>query len=265
MSSITPLLDTLVHQVAKQKATVDLLPRGAPPVVSVQTTASTTEFSQAGQQFSRLLQVIESLQQKLPNQTSDRTIRPTANQPIFPSSHVLNVASLADRLGGLTRNSGLFYEAFLSQWVKQQVPYEVVRKQPQNLAQTQQIKIVSQQLEMISSGVVRFEFDISPDIQLFGVIQPDVHPVVKRWQQEQAHAQEEKDQEAWTTELRMTFPVLGTIRVRLRMENAQLSIELQCEEQWREALLAAAGTLRERLTTSHNIKVASVLIRGAHE
>ncbi|WP_258807806.1 flagellar hook-length control protein FliK [Pseudidiomarina sp. CB1] len=262
MSSITPLLDTLVHQVAKQKATVDLLPRGAPPVVPVQATASTTEFSQAGQQFSRLLQIIEGLQQQLPSQTPGRAIRPTANQPIFPSSHVLSVASLADRLGSLTRNSGLFYEAFLSQWVKNKVPFEVVRQQPQNLAQNQQIKIASQQLEMISSGVVRFEFDVSPDIQLFGVIQPDVHPLVKRWQQEQAQPQEHDEANDWTTELRITFPILGTLRARLRMQEAQLSIELQCDEEWRDKLQAASEEFRARLMNAHGIKVSSLIVRG---
>lgn len=265
MSSITPLLDTLVHQVAKQKATVDLLPRGAPPVAPAQATASTTEFSQAGQQFSRLLQIIEGLQQQLPSQTPGRAIRPTTNQPIFPSSHVLSVASLADRLASLTRNSGLFYEAMLSQWVNNKVPFEVIRQQPQNLAQNQQIQIASQQLEMISSGVVRIEFNISPDIQLLGVIQPDVHPLVKRWQQEQSPSQEHDDTDDWTTELRITFPILGTLRARLRMQASQLGIELQCEEEWRDKLQAGSEAFRERLTNAHGIKVSSLIVREANE
>lgn len=265
MSSITPLLDTLVHQVAKQKATVDLLPRGAPPVAPAQATASTTEFSQAGQQFSRLLQIIESLQQQLPSQTPGRAIRPTTNQPIFPSSHVLSVASLADRLASLTRNSGLFYEAFLSQWVNNKLPFEVIRQQPQNISQNQRLKVVSQQLEMISSGVVRIEFDISPDIQLFGAIQPDVHPLVKRWQQHQSSSPEHDEADDWTTELRISFPILGILRARLRMQTSKLSIELQCEEFWRDKLQAASDTFRDRLTNVHGVKVTSLIVRGSNE
>ncbi|WP_130202301.1 flagellar hook-length control protein FliK [Pseudidiomarina tainanensis] len=272
MSSITPLLDTLVHQVAKQRSTVDLLPRHTLPVAPVQATASTTEFSQAGQQVVRLMQLIQSFQQQLPAQFNSTAqsgsqflgghIRLDA--PLFPGATQLDVLTLMGRLQTIVKDSGLFYEALLARWVANKVPFLTVRQQPHNLgpfrANSPQIQaILGQQLELLSSGIIHIDTELWPQAHLQWLIQPDVNPLVQRWRDEQRRKQgEEPEPPAWRSELKLTLPHVGEIRAQMRLSHKHLTMQLQCAEMLVDSLQSATARLIARLRLGAGVEIDSI-------
>lgn len=272
MSSITPLLDTLVHQVAKQRSTVDLLPRHTLPVAPIQATASTTEFSQAGQQIARLVQLIQSFQQQLPAQFSQGTqpgtqqmgghIKP--NAPLFPATTQLDALTLMGRLQTIVKDSGLFYEALLARWAAEKVPFMQVRQQPHNLGQfranSPQIQqILGQQLELLNSGMIRVDTELWPNAHLQWLVQPDVNPLVQRWRDEQRRKQgEEPEPPAWNSELKLTLPNVGEIRAQMRLSQKRLTLQLQCAEPLVESLQAATSRLSARLRLGAGVEIDDI-------
>lgn len=272
MSSITPLLDTLVHQVAKQRSTVDLLPRHTLPVAPVQATASTTEFSQAGQQVVRIMQLIQSFQQQLPAQFNSTAqsgsqflgghIRLDA--PLFPGATQLDVLTLMGRLQTIVKDSGLFYEALLARWVANKVPFLTVRQQRHNLgpfrANSPQIQaILGQQLELLSSGIIHIDTELWPQAHLQWLIQPDVNPLVQRWRDEQRRKQgEEPEPPAWSSELKLTLPHVGEIRAQMRLSQKHLTMQLQCAEMLVDSLQSATARLIARLRLGAGVEIDSI-------
>lgn len=259
-------MDTLVHQVAKQRSTVDLFPRHTLPVAPIQATATTTEFSQAGQQVARLISLIQSLQQQIPqqhlNQGTGGLIKP--NAPLFPQNQQLDVLTLMSRLQTLMKDSGVFYEALLSRWAAGKVPFLQVRQQPHNLGQFQasspQIqKILGQQLELLNSGVIRLDTELWPQAHLQWLVQPDVNPLVQRWRDEQRKRQgEEPEPPAWTSELKLTLPVVGEVRAQMRLENKRLTMQLQCAEELVPSLQVATGRLVARLRLGAGVEIDEI-------
>lgn len=274
MSSITPLLDTLVHQVAKQRSTVDLLPRHTLPVAPVQATASTTEFSQAGQQVARLMQLIQSFQLQIPAQFNSTTqsgsqflgghIRLDA--ALFPGATQLDVLTLMGRLQTIVKDSGLFYEALLARWVANKVPFLTVRQQPHNLgpfrANSPQIQaILGQQLELLSSGIIHIDTELWPQAHLQWLIQPDVNPLVQRWRDEQRRKQgEEPEPPAWRSELKLTLPHVGEIRAQMRLSQKHLTMQLQCAEVLVDSLQSATARLIARLRLGAGVEIDSISV-----
>lgn len=268
MSSITPLLDTLVHQVAKQRSTVDLLPRHTLPVAPIQATSSTTEFSQAGQQIARLVQLIQALQQQLPQQGQATTqqmgghIKPEA--PLFAASTQLDALTLMGRLQTIVKDSGLFYEALLARWAAEKIPFLQIRQQPHNLGQfrasSPQIQqILGQQLELLNSGIIRIETELWPQTQLQWLVQPDVNPLVQRWRDEQRRKQgEEPEPPAWTSELKLTLPNVGEIRAQMRLSQKRLNLQLQCAEPLVASLQAATSRLTARLRLGAGVEIDDI-------
>lgn len=268
MSSITPLLDTLVHQVAKQRSTVDLLPRHTLPVAPIQATASTTEFSQAGQQIARLIQLIQSFQQQLPQpmQSSQQHmgghIKP--NAPLFPASTQLDTLTLMGRLQTIVKDSGLFYEALLARWAAEKIPFMQVRQQPHNLGQfranSPQIqRILGQQLELLNSGIIRIDTELWPQAHLQWLVQPDVNPLVQRWRDEQRRKQgEEPEPPAWTSELKLTLPQVGEIRAQMRLSQKHLTMQLQCAEPLVASLQEATTRLMARLRLGAGVEIDNI-------
>ena len=268
MSSITPLLDTLVHQVAKQRSTVDLLPRHTLPVTPIQATSSTTEFSQAGQQIARLVQLIQSLQQQIPQQGQATTqqmgghIKPAA--PLFAASTQLDALTLMGRLQTIVKDSGLFYEALLARWAAEKIPFLQIRQQPHNLGQfrasSPQIQqILGQQLELLNSGIIRIETELWPQAQLQWLVQPDVNPLVQRWRDEQRRKQgEDPEPPAWTSELKLSLPNVGEIRAQMRLSQKRLNLQLQCAEPLVASLQAATSRLTARLRLGAGVEIDDV-------
>ncbi|CUA87608.1 Flagellar hook-length control protein FliK [Pseudidiomarina woesei] len=276
MSSITPLLDTLVHQVAKQRSTVDLLPRHTLPVAPIQATASTTEFSQAGQQIARLVQLIQSFQQQLSAQFSQGSQlgnQPGAQQmgghiklntPIFPATTQLDALTLMGRLQTIVKDSGLFYEALLARWAAEKVPFAQVRQQPHNLGQfranSPQIQqILGQQLELLNSGMIRVDTELWPNAHLQWLVQPDVNPLVQRWRDEQRRKQgEEPEPPAWSSELKLTLPNVGEIRAQMRLSQKRLTMQLQCAEPLVASLKEATSRLSARLRLGAGVEIDEI-------
>jgi len=276
LSSITPLLDTLVHQVAKQRSSVDLLPRHTLPVAPVQATASTTEFSQAGQQIARLVQLIQSFQQQLPAQFSQGSQlgnQPGAQQmgghiklnaPIFPATTQLDALTLMGRLQTIVKDSGLFYEALLARWAAEKIPFMQVRQQPHNLGQfrasSPQIQqILGQQLELLNSGMIRIDAELWPNAHLQWLVQPDVNPLVQRWRDEQRRKQgEEPEPPAWNSEIKLTLPNVGEIRAQMRLSQKRLTLQLQCAESLVESLQQATSRLTARLRLGAGVEIDDI-------
>ena len=276
MSSITPLLDTLVHQVAKQRSSVDLLPRHTLPVAPIQATASTTEFSQAGQQIARLVQLIQSFQQQLPAQFSQGSQlgnQPGAQQmgghiklnaPIFPATTQLDALTLMGRLQTIVKDSGLFYEALLARWAAEKIPFIQVRQQPHNLGQfranSPQIQqILGQQLELLNSGMIRIDTELWANAHLQWLVQPDVNPLVQRWRDEQSRKQgEEPEPPAWNSEIKLTLPNVGEIRAQMRLSQKRLTMQLQCAEPLVESLQAATSRLLARLRLGAGVEIDDI-------
>lgn len=269
MSSITPLLDTLVHQVAKQRSTVELLPRHTLPVAPTQAAASTTEFSQAGQQVARLINLIQSFQQQIPqqqlNQGAGGLIKPDA--PLFKTAQQLDVLTLMSRLQTLVKDSGVFYEALLARWAADKIPFLQVRQQPQNLGQFQahapQIqKILSQQLEVLNSGMLRMESELWPQAHLQWLVQPDVNPLVQRWRDQQRKQQgEQPEPPAWTSELKLNLPNVGEIRAQMRFEQKRLTLQLQCAESLVPSLQQATSRLIARLRAGAGVEIDEIPVK----
>lgn len=270
MSSITPLLDTLVQHVAKQRAVVDLLPRHTLPVTPIPSPASTTEFSQAGQQLLRLATLIQTFQQQQPPTPSTANfIQSTA--PLLGDAK-LDVLTLVSRLQQLVKNSGIFYESAVARWAADKLPFSEVRQQPQNLgtgaAYAPKIQqILGQQLDLLQTGVLRMEFELWPQAVLQWLVQPDVHPLVQRWRDEQRRKQgEPPEPPAWQSELKLTVPGLGELRAQMHLREQQLNMQLQCAESWVEPIQQAAPTLVQRLRDNVGVSITEItVLRLPHE
>ncbi|MBR9908268.1 MAG: flagellar hook-length control protein FliK [Gammaproteobacteria bacterium] len=251
---------------------MDLLPRHTLPVAPIQATASTTEFSQAGQQIARLVQLIQSFQQQLPAQFSQGTqpgtqqmgghIKP--NAPLFPATTQLDALTLMGRLQTIVKDSGLFYEALLARWAAEKVPFMQVRQQPHNLGQfranSPQIQqILGQQLELLNSGMIRVDTELWPNAHLQWLVQPDVNPLVQRWRDEQRRKQgEEPEPPAWNSELKLTLPNVGEIRAQMRLSQKRLTLQLQCAEPLVESLQAATSRLSARLRLGAGVEIDDI-------
>ena len=264
MSSITPLLDTLVQQVAKQRASVDLLPRHTLPIAPVPSPASTTEFSQAGQQLLRLATLIQTFQQQQPPTPPQANfIQTTA--PLLGDAK-LDVLTLVTRLQQLVKNSGIFYEAAVARWAADKLPFSEVRQQPQNLGTgPQQLpkiqQILGQQLDLIQTGVLRMEFELWPQAVLQWLVQPDVPPLVQRWRDEQRRKQgEAAEPPAWHSELKLTMPGLGELRAQLRFSEQRLAMQLQCAEEWLDTLQQATALLVKRLRDNAGVSIETIQV-----
>ncbi|CAB0151064.1 hypothetical protein PSI9734_01480 [Pseudidiomarina piscicola] len=262
MSSITPLLDTLVHQVAAQKGTVPLNSRGAAPVAPIQAAGSATQFSQAGQQLARLVQLVTSFQAELSSQSAAPRPGGVREAPFFSQRESIQIDALIKHLHGKTQLSGLFYEHALKRWTELQLPFSRIQQQPQNSASHLRNVLAKQQLEMVSSGLFRFEFNVSPELQLFGVVQPDIHPLVRRWRDQRSPSGEHEFDDGWTSEIELKMQTLGRLRARIRMQSERLHLELQTQDQWHALLEAAAPKLREGLFQRHQITLESLVVRG---
>ncbi|KFZ30926.1 hypothetical protein IDSA_07590 [Pseudidiomarina salinarum] len=258
MSSITPLLDTLVHQVMKQRTAVEPLPRQTLPVQQILPTATTTEFSQAGQQVARLIAIIQSLQQQIPSSNLPKgAAHVQGSQPLFPGAAELDAARLASRLGQAVRESGLFYENALSRWAADKLPLTNLLRHPQaqqSAAQNQ--SILGQQLELMQSGVLRLETEIWPQVILQMLVQPERNPLIKRWRDQQ----EADDQEvpAWQSEFKLELPTLGELRAQLRIQSHNLELRLQCQPEHLDKVKAEVEALAIRLRKQIGISIADI-------
>ncbi len=265
MSSITPLLDTLVHQVAKQRSRVELLPRHTLPITPVPAAASTatvTEFSQSGQQLARLLAQIQTFQQQLPNQAIASQHRITSEGTLFQQSSILNSAQIIGKLQSLVTNSGLFYESLLGRWAAQKLPLAQIQRQPQNLNPTPpRIQaILGQQLELLNTGSMYIDVDLWPQASLQWLVQPNENPLVQRWREEQRQGEGDAEDNGWTSELKLTTPGFGELRAKIRIQDGKYSLHLQCAERFVEVLKQASKLLSDRITEGTGLIQKSLII-----
>ncbi|PWW13753.1 MULTISPECIES: flagellar hook-length control protein FliK [Pseudidiomarina] len=261
MSSITPLLDTLVHQVAKQRSPVAALPRHPLPVAPIQAAATTTEFSQAGQQVARLLQLIDSWQQQLPPRGSQSAFIQTAGQ-LFPAQATnLNVAALVSKLQTLVKDSGVFYETLLARWAAQKAPINLLQQQPQNRTPSTIQSILGQQIDLLNSGMLRIETELWPQATLQWLVQPEVNPLVQRWRDEQRRQQgDEPEAAAWTSEIKLSLPALGVLRAKLRLGDQHLTMQVQCTESQVQLVRSQVDMLAQRLRQITGLQVDPIAV-----
>lgn len=235
--------------------------RSAPPVVPVQATASSTEFSQAGQQLARLLQLVESFQNYTP-QTARRGEWPAAMAgPARSNFSNLDASALAKSLRSFVQQSGLFYESNLAQWIKQKMPFESLLRQPQNQSQQPQ-RVLGLQLDMIHSGILKFELDIAPQVHFVGIFQPDIHPLIRSYYQQDKENNDTQEGEGWTSEIKLTLPMLGEFRAHIRLQGQLLYLQLQCQDRYVERLRSELSELRKRFTMHANVKLERLIVRG---
>ncbi|MDX1705747.1 hypothetical protein [Pseudidiomarina sp.] len=258
MSSITPLLDTLVHQVMKQRSSAEPLPRHTLPVQQILPTATTTEFSQAGQQVARLIAIIQSLQQQIPASNLPKgAAHVQGGQPLFPAAAELDAAKLAGRLSQAVRESGLFYENALSRWAADKLPLTNLLRHPQARQTAQQNQpILGQQLELMQSGTLRLETEIWPQVILQMLVQPERNPLIKRWREQQGP--DEQEAPAWQSEFKLQLPTLGELRAQLKIRSANLELRLQCQPEHLTHVREQVDELAMRLRGQVGVVIADI-------
>lgn len=259
MSSITPLLDTLVHQVMKQRTEVVLMPRQMLPVQAAVPTGTATEFSATGQQLARFLTLVQHHQQQ-PSAGSARAQQPTT--PLFPASENLDAPRLSSQLRQTMEKSGLFYERAVQQWQQGKLPMPQLMRQPQmQQPAAQNQPLLQQQLELVQHGVLRWDVEPWPHALLQLAVQVDPHPLIKRWR-ERNENNAEVETPTWSTQLKITLPQLGEVRASIRWQPQHLQLKLQVADEHVSALRTELESLEQRLKNL-GLQLDPVVVAGS--
>lgn len=298
MSGITPLLDTLLHQVLGPKGDISAQKNLNQPVRNVEAGEGPRALqsdsrldarpnSQAHatqpqlrtgaqghssyQQFQPLTSAPSSsqialsgagraiadvlLQYPAPSSTI-RAVGPllTAGEPLTPS--LLN-----ERLDNSIRNSGVFYETTLGKWLRGEANVAQLRAQPQMQFYVQAETagerfvpgtipepvqpLVRQQLEMLSTPVLRWEGDVWQGIFMALFLQPAIF--------EQRHAggensqAEGEQQKSWRSELQLSVRGLGDLGVSVHLQEKKLHLTFVANDGIIERLAIKESILKDRL------------------
>lgn len=243
-------LEMALPQSAKQGDTLSLVLVSREPRLTFELkqpqTPSQTEQSQ-------LSQTGRLVSQLLPD-PSKQTAPLAGTKPVLPSPPQ-EPGQLAQALQNTLSKSGLFYESHQAQWVMGERPLEQLLQEPQNaqapLPTTHEIKLQGQIAQQASAHASKGSTDA---VEL--KIKDSVLPVVKQqiqtlesqqfnwsgqiwpgqnmeWQiredDDQHHegSQEEAQQRAWYSRLRLELPKLGHIDANLRLSAVGVQIAFQ--------------------------------------
>ncbi|MCH8493119.1 MAG: flagellar hook-length control protein FliK [Idiomarina sp.] len=304
MSGITPLLDTLLHQVLGPKGDLTAQKNLNQPVRAVdpgegpralqsdsrldaransQAHATQPQLRTGGKLAQASYQQLQPLP---PTNTSTHTalsnagraiadvlmqypapgsaIRP--GQPLLLPGEPITPTLLNERLEQSIRNSGVFYETTLSKWFRGEAPLHRLQQQPQMQFHTNQTDsaartaergigapvpeplqpIVRQQLEMLSTPMLRWEGDIWQGIFMALFLQPMVaDPRAGQQQNEQTQS---KSAKSWRSELELSVQGLGDLSVGVHLQEKQLHLLFVADENVIHKLAGKESILRERLS-----------------
>lgn len=297
MSGITPLLDTLLHQVLGPKGDLTAQknlnqpvrpvdPGEGPRALQSDSRLDSRPNSQAHavqphlRTGSKLAQATyQQIQPNLPSPPSAQialssagkaiadvlmqypapgsTIRPGA--PLIQPGETVTTTLLADRLESSIRNSGVFYESTLGRWFRGEVPRSALQQQPQmqNIAQPQEGRvltgpvpealqpIVRQQLEMLTTPVLRWEGDLWSGIFMALFLQPG--QVEPRNPSEQNQQSDKSKDRSWRSELELTVRGLGALSVGVHLKEKHLHLLFVANDDVVTKLESKESILRDRL------------------
>lgn len=296
MSGITPLLDTLLHQVLGPKGDLTAQknlnqpvrpvdPGEGPRALQSDSRLDSRANSQAhavqpnlrtGSKFAQAS--YQQIQPGLPSPPSAQialsgagkaiadvlmqypapgsTIRPTA--PLIQPGETISTTLLADRLDSSIRNSGVFYESTLGKWFRGEVPRAALQQQPQMQLQAQQEgrilsgpvpealqPIVRQQLEMLTTPVLRWEGDLWSGIFMALFLQ--LGQVEPRNPSEQNQQNEKHKEKSWRSELELTVRGLGALSVGVHLKEKELHLVFVANDDVVMKLESKESILRDRL------------------
>lgn len=297
MSGITPLLDTLLHQVLGPKGDLTaqknlnqpvrpVEPGEGPRALQSDSRLDSRANSQAHavqphlRTGSKLAQAsYQQIQPGLPNPPSAQialsgagkviadvlmqypapgsTIRPST--PLIQSGETISTTLLADRLEQSIRNSGVFYESTLGRWFRGEASRAALQQQPQMQYHAQQEgkvlsgpvpealqPIVRQQLEMLSTPVLRWEGDLWSGIFMALFLQPG--QIEPRNPSEQNPQQDKDKEKSWRSELELTVRGLGALSVGVHLKEKQLHLVFVANDDVVAKLESSESILRARLS-----------------
>lgn len=189
--------------------------------------------------------LLQAAVQSLPKK-SQALLQTAQTQPNAPSA-LAQYFSLA--LQHSTQQSGLFYESHLAQWTSGQHDLALLKQEPQNQPSPSQhahepLKathapeshhlLIRQQLETLGTQSFTWSGQAWQDCELEWTVQkyPDHDPSAAA--------------EHWHSNLTLHLPTLGTVQLRIQLNQQQLQVDIQSAEQ-ADFLRAHSELVKQRL------------------
>lgn len=190
--------------------------------------------------------------------------RPVAGgAPLAPHGAATTPQALARNLATALSASGLFYESHLAAFTAGLLPRADLELEPQarlplaaatagpggpteagagataGIVHPQARAIVSQQLDLLASGVFQWRGEAWPGVPLEWRVEEDRSPPQE--------GDEPGAVRSWTTTLSLAMPDLGVVDVRLRLSGTTLAAELLVGDVAAPRLRERAGELQEQI------------------